>query len=251
MYREIKKKLIILNNRKPFPEETAQYIGEMCQIDWIASCLRLSGIPVSREDVDKILRGELLVNISLKTHQLVHRYVELIRHIQSMQEMETELSPETLLEIYEFLLEPQPDFEPEQGKSYYRRNNPVLFEWHYNPPHFNEIQEQMELAFHWLDCVKQQVDPDMNPFRRAAILHNKIVEIYPFGDSTATIARAAVLYELMAAGYPPIRLSVSEQEYNRAIELYLKKDESGLLADAIERGVFDQLELMVRLTAIR
>lgn len=251
MYREIKKKILILKNRKPFNPETADYIAEMNRLDWISSCLKLSGTPVSREGVQKIMKGELLVDVSLKTHLLIHRYVDMIRHIESMLEMGTELSEKELIELYRMLFNPEPETEPDGTVTFYRRSNPVLVEWEYNPPYFDDVREQMGLIFHWAAQERVGINPDMNPMLRAAVLHNKIAEIYPFGEESAVMARAAMLYELMSAGLPPVRLDMSEQEYNCAVVLYLRKEDSTPLYEVLEKSVYNQLELMAQLTSIR
>lgn len=251
MYREIKKKVLILNNRKPYSEEITSYIGEMNQMDWITSCLRLSGMPVTQESVQKIIKGELLIDISLKNHQLIHRYVDVLKQIQNMREMGTELTEKGLLQLYEILFEPEPETDGEGRYTLYRRNNPVLVEWAYNPPHFNDVKEQMDILFQWLAVEQGIANPDMNPIHRAAALHNKMVEIYPFGENSVVMARVSMLYELMTAGFPPPRLTMSEQEYNGVIVLYLKKEDNMPLYDAVLKGVYNQLELMVQLTAIQ
>lgn len=250
MYREIKKRLLILKNRQPYGQEIEGYIAEMNRMDWIASCLRLSGEQIGKEAIKKILEGGLVVEIGLKTHQLIHRYEEMMRRIGSMLEMGTDLGEHQLLELYRFLLEPDPVIRPDGVETYYRRENPVLSLWQYAPPDFREVEEQMRLFFHWLLCKRDETDPDMDPVLRAAVLHNRLIEIYPFGGDSAVMARAAMLYELMSAGFPPMRLALGEQEYNDAVVLYLKKEDSTPLYHALLSGINSQLELMMQLTAI-
>ena len=352
MYREIKKKVLILKNRKPYSREISDYIDEMNRTDWISSCLRLSGTPVSKENVEKIGKGELLVDVSLKTHQFIHRYADVIKEMQSMADMGSDLSQISLNRLYKMLFHCEEERasalgtsgpaaagsgappskasgasggswgqgdpgaaeglrtsggswgqgdlgaseglrtsafpsslgiletsgEPggrslawegrrsgassapaafgraeagERESACYRRNNPVLLEWGYNPPHFNEIEEQMDILFHWLATERGGINPDINPIMRAVMLHNKLVEIYPFGAHSASMARAAMLCLLMEAGLPPIRLDFSEQEYNEAIVLYLKREDCSPLYETVEKGVFSQLSLMIQLTAIK
>ncbi|MEG1583908.1 MAG: hypothetical protein RR361_02500, partial [Anaerovorax sp.] len=60
MFREIKKKIIILENRKPYTREILAYMEEFNMVDWIHSSLKLDGSSLSREAVSKILKGELI-----------------------------------------------------------------------------------------------------------------------------------------------------------------------------------------------
>ena len=251
-YRQIKKKVLILKNRKPYQAETAQYITEMNQIDWITSCLRLSGTPISQEGVQRIIQGELLVDVSLKNHQLIHRYLETLRHMQSMLEMGTDLTETGLLHLYEILYDPRGEAEHKGVEPvFYRQDARTVETWGYRPPGADEISEQMDIVFKWLALEEGRVNPDLNPIMRSVMLHNKLLEIYPFGECSPAIARLAMLYQLMSAGLPPIRLAMSEQEYNCAIVLYLKKEDHLPLYEAVEKGVYNQLDLMVQLTAIR
>lgn len=250
MYREIKKRMLILKNRQPYHPEIAEYIDEMNRMDWICSCQRLSGEAVSRENIKRILEGELVVEVGLQTHQLIYRYAGMMKRIESMLEMGTNLGEREFLELYRFLMEPDSQLCPDGSATYYRRNNPVLAGWKYTPPDFREVEEQIKLLFHWLLCKRDEIDPDTDPILRAAILHNRLVEIYPFDGDSAMMARVAMLYELRAAGFPPMRFGLNEQEYNEAITLYLKKEDSSPLYNALLTGICNQLGLMMQLTCI-
>lgn len=251
-YRQIKKKVLILKNRKPYNAEITAYMAERNQIDWIASCLSLSGTPISPESVKKIIGGELLVDISLNNHQLIHRYLSAMRHMQSMLEMGTNLTEKGLLQIYEILYDPKAEAEQRGVEfSYYRMDDSIQETWDYRPVCAESIRNHMINLFRWLALEEGRINPDLNPMLRAVTLHNKMIEIYPFSEYSPAMARAAMLYELMAAGLPPIRIAMSEQEYNCAIVLYLKKGDSEPFYDAVEEGVFNQLDIMVQLTAIR
>ena len=115
----------------------------------------------------------------------------------------------------------------------------------YNPPHPSEIEEQMDILFQWLG----EADFQSNPILRAAYLHNKLIEIYPFETHSEAVARMAMYYELIRNGYPPIMLNLSESEYYSAIKSYLKKEEIQPLYEPLERGIYNKLEIMMQLTA--
>lgn len=80
----------------------------------------------------------------------------------------------------------------------------------------------MELLFTWLHSGASQT----NPIEKAAYLHNKIIEIYPYKTDSEAIARIAAQYHLIQNGFPPILWNISEQEYYDAIRLYLRKKKS-------------------------
>lgn len=236
MFREIKKRKIILENRKPFKEEAVSYLTELNLSDWIHSSLRLDGSNLSKETVERILRGEFLVEVSVSNHATIGNYQEAIRLLTNMVDMNMYLSESLLLKIYGALVKPT---LPE-----YRRSNPVLRMLDYNPPHFKEIEEQMALFFGWLHSDLYS----NNPIEKAAYIHNKMIEIYPFETGSEAMARMVAQYHLMISGYPPIHWNISEPEYYDAIRLYLKKEDAGPINDVIERGVYNKMEVMMQIT---
>lgn len=238
MYREIKKKILILENRKPFSSEITAYMEEISHIDWIYSSLHLDGSAITKESVTKIRKGEFVVDVNLMEHSMIRNYSEAIRLCFILVGMGTEFSEKTLIKLYKALF-------PEE-EVLYRSNNPVLVELGYNPPHFKEIGEQMELLFDWM--MREAMN---NPIRKATYLHNKLIEIYPFGDRSAIMARMALLYELIKNGFPPIALAMGESEYNDAMRSYLKTENPELFYKIVERGIYNQLEVMLQLTAIQ
>lgn len=237
MFREIKKKKLILDNRKPYVRETAEYIDEINLVDWIYTSLRLDGSSIAKAGVQRIVKGEFLVDVSISDHSAIGNYQDAIRLAYDMADMEVELSEKYLFRFYQILANPQ--------RLEYRKINPVLLMLDYIPPHPSEIEEQMDILFQWMDTN----DFQSNPILRAAYLHNKLVEIYPYETDSEAVARMAMYYELIRNGYPPVLLNLSESEYYSAIRSYLKKEEIQPLYEPLERGVYNKLEIMMQLTA--
>ncbi|HWQ77422.1 MAG TPA: Fic family protein [Anaerovoracaceae bacterium] len=236
MFREIKKKKLILDNRKPYTKETAEYINEINLVDWIYTCMRLDGSGIGKAGVQRILKGEFIIEVSISDHSAVGFYQDAIRIAYGMAEMGDELTEKSLFRFYQALTNP--------GRLEYRRTNPVLIMLDYIPPHPSEIEEQMDILFQWMDTN----DFQGNPILRAAYLHNKLVEIYPYETGSEAVARMAMYYELIRNGYPPVLLNLSEPEYYAAIRSYLKKEEIQPLYEPLERGVYNKLEIMMQLT---
>lgn len=101
-----------------------------------------SGTPLEKGVVVSILRGEIMENVPLELYGFVHRYRDIYKDIKSSLGMKNSLT-EKLLNRYYCML-----FEKKQAQ--YRENNPVVYEWGYNPPHFRDIGEQTDLLFHRL-----------------------------------------------------------------------------------------------------
>ena len=237
MFREIKKKKLILENRRPFVREAADYINEMNLVDWIFSSMKLDGSCISKNGVQRIVKGEFLTDVSVRDHVEVSEYQEAIKFAYDMADMEIEINERYLLRLYQLFAKSD---HPE-----YRRTNPVLVALDYNPPHPGEIDEQMELLFQWMTMN----DFESNPILKAAYLHNKLIEIYPFESYSEAVARMAMYYVLIENGYPPVLLNLNEQEYYEAIQSYLKHENIRPLYEPLERSVYNKLEIMMQLTA--
>lgn len=237
MFREIKKKRLILDNRKPHKQEIAAYISELNTLDWISSSIRLDGMTMGKENILRIIKGEFVVDCSIAEHLQVRNYCDALKLAEDMSEMGIELSVTYIFKLYQALAKPE--------VLHYRRSNPVLREIDYIPPHFNDIDEQMELMIRWLKTENL----DSNPIMQAAQLHNKLMEIYPFEHHSGSMARMVMQYELVRNGFPPVLLQMSEQEYNVAIIKYLKTEDAMPLYESLLRSVYNKLEVLLQLTA--
>ncbi|MDD2190556.1 MAG: Fic family protein [Eubacteriales bacterium] len=236
MFREIKKKKLILDTRKPYTREAIKLIDEINLVDWIYTSMKLDGNNITRSSVQKIVNGEFVIDVKVNDHTAITKYQKAIRLSYDMADMNVEPDEKYLFRFYQILADC-----PAQE---YRRTNPVLFALGYNPPHPSEIEEQMDILIQWM----QSDDFINNPILKAAYLHNKLIEIYPYETHTEAVARMAMYYELLRNGFPPILLNFSETEYYAALRSYLKKEEIQPMYDALERAVYNKLEIMIQLT---
>lgn len=234
--REIKKKLMILENRKPYSEEVRQYLFEWNRLDWIYGSMRLEGSAVTREGVEKLIQGGYLIEATLEDHTSVAGYLEAFRLLTDMSEMKTDLDQRYLKKLYEVM---SPMDEPG-----YRENNPVLYTLGINPPHFREIPQKLEELFRWL----AQDEVLYHPIEKAALLHHKLIAIYPFANRTEALARMALYNQLIRSGYPPFSLDVAEQDYYDMIRDYLKNGRIQEFYDMMVEGIYNKVEIMLRLT---
>lgn len=236
MIQKIADKYVKLSKLRPFTPEVNHYLARECRIDWIWCDLRLEGSAVSREQIEQILAGELVREIHLGEYARIDSYWKLFPFLNGLLDMETELSEPIFRRLYDHLA------SDNQG---YRRSNPILRQWNYNPPHFKDVEEQMGLLFHWYANASYPG----NPLMKAVVLHDKILEIYPFGDDSCTMARLALLYHLLYNGLYPFVLNMGEQEYHDSMREYLKKEDCTMLYHAVERGVFNRLEILLQMMA--
>jgi len=234
MYNDIEEKLNLFNKKKPMNIEFTSWFDESSLWGWIFTCLNLRGTPLEKGVVVSILRGEIIENVPLELYGFVHRYRDIYKDIKSNLEMKSSLNEKILKRYYCILLE--------QKEANYRQNNPVIYEWGYNPPHFLDINEQMELLFKRLATDWKNHDP----LTRAAKTHLQILEIYPFGEASVTIASVALLYLIMESGLPVPHLFASEQEYNQQVSEYLNSGNDAAFREMLGRSIINRLDVLLQ-----
>lgn len=236
MLREIRKKLVILHNRRPFPEQVRSYLADLEKREWLYMNLRLSGSSLGPEDIDTVLQGGCVLSAPIEEHLMITRLEELRQYIYRLSDMEADLSLQMIRDMHGILTgDTTKDF---------RKGNPVLLEYGASPLLPGEIPGEMA----GLVDFAGRKETGENSFQKAARLHNRCIEIYPYSEKTPELARAILYYTLVRNGLPMAALELSEEEYNREIGAYLAGGGSQSLEDHLMRAVHSRLELMIQLT---
>lgn len=139
MIREIRKKLIVLSNRSPFPAAVKEYIDHLEKLDWIYMNLRLDGSPLSREEVEKILGGEMVINGRIMDHVLVERLGEIRRELYDLMQRRLDIGPELIRNI---------TAKTGADTIEFRKTTPQLVEYEYTPVLPAEIPGAMSEFWH-------------------------------------------------------------------------------------------------------
>lgn len=234
MYKSIKEKLDVLNRKKPFRKEFSIWVDESSLWGWIFTCLQLRGTPIEKGHVVSILRGEIMEQVPLEIYGFVHRCRDVYKDIKSSLEMKNTLTAKLLNRYYCMIFG--------ENKAIYRENNPVVYEWKYNPPHFRDIENQLDLFFRSFAADRKQQDP----ISAAAVMHLGILEIYPYGENSITMASVALLYVLMEKELPVPHLFVSEQEYNAQVNAYLHSGDISLFKEMLGRSLLNRLNVLLQ-----
>lgn len=238
MYQEILKKKQILDSRKPYSIEIRKHLKKLELCELIYTIIHLDGSIVTKEQITMILDDDFVNEVTVNDHILIRNYVDTILLMNDLMELDSELSLKVIEDIHDISLGTEGPI--------WRRSNPILYTLDYNPPHWQEIKEKMSEFIKWT----YHADEDLkgNTILKAAYLHNKIIEIYPFEHNCEATARFIMYYSLMKAGYPAFELRLGETEYNTLIIDYLKHNKIDNLYYALERGIYNKLEVMLQLT---
>lgn len=179
------------------------------KIDWIAMNMRLAGSPMSEEQAVKIAGGEYVLDATLEEHLLVTNLTSVLPLMAALLDMREELSSATLGKFYRAL---------SGGETpVYRRSTPILFHLSYNPVLPSEIEEELRNLF-----IRLHRDSSDDPVRRAVLVHNHLIRIYPYDQYSEFVARTAMEYELLYSGSGFCPLTLSEREYNGALAEFLR-----------------------------
>lgn len=236
MYKDVEEKLKLLNSKKPFRKEFSLWIDESSLWGWVFTCLKLRGTPVEKGDVVSILSGEIREQIPLEIYDFVSRCREVYRDIKNSLLMKNSLTTKLLNRYYCMI--------SEESEVTYRQKNPVVYEWQYNPPHFRDIEEQLDLLFRNFAVDRKTQDP----LTSAATMHLRVLEIYPYGEHSRTMASVALLYVLMEENLPIPHLFVSEEEYNTQIKTYLHSGDISLFKEMLGRSLLNRLNVLLQVS---
>ena len=235
MIREIRKKLVVLSNRSPFPPAVKEYINHLEALDWVHMNLRLDGSPLSRDEAEKIMGGEPVMSGRIMDHVFIERLDGLRNELYDLSKREHDVTADIVRLI-----------ASRAGADYheFRKTTPQLVEYGYTPLLPSEIPSAMRdyLAF------AAHTAEFENPFEKAAELHDRFLAIYPFKEGNHVTARALMEYYLMRSGFPMAYLDISESEYNGMFADFCRTKNSKPLAEILTKAVLDRLELMIQLT---
>lgn len=211
MLREIRKKLVILGNRSPFPQAVKDYLNDLEYREWLYMNMRLSGSILTAGDIDAILQGDCIMDATVEDHLMLDRLTELRNYIYRLTDLGADLSPQILRDMQAITA----------GKRYDGKGE--------------AIRQIMYFA------GELQAENGVNPLERAAGLHNLVRKLEPFEENCDMLARAVMYYVMAQAGYPLAALKLTEEEYQQT-------GNSRQLTQILGQAVSERLDLMMQLT---
>lgn len=241
MFGEIKEKLKQLEERKPFDREIIEEIEALNATDWAYSCLNLKGSQITKETVSQIVSGKFVIDATVNEHLLIERHEDTLKETISLLEMDNDLTESVFRRLFSKFVS-EPEFE-------YRRGNPVIMTFGFNPVYSKDIKDEIQELFRWLYSDDVSSEINQNEILKAAYLHNRFIEIYPFEELTEEMASIVMYYYLMQRGYPPFVLRFSQQEYYKSVAAYLKKNDISSFYNCMERSIYNKIEVLLQMTS--
>lgn len=242
MMREIRKKMVILRNRSPFPREVKDYLNTLEFREWIYMNMKLSGSSLSEEQIDIILQGGCVMEATVFDHLMLDRLDELCQFIYRLTDLGAPLSETILRDMHAIIM-------GKNEREDYRKSTPVLRQYDCMAMTSDLIPgamaQLMRFAGNEGDNSAARI---YNPLERAVLVHNRLLEIYPFREENEMVARAAMYYMVAEAGLPMAAVKLDAEEYRQAFLRYRSRTSDLSLAKHLEQAVLERLDLMMQLT---
>lgn len=242
MLRTIKKRIIMLGNRMPFAPEKQKYFEDVEKLEWIYNNLILDGSSLTKHQIQDIMDGIMPQNISIEEPIMVEALRSLFDEMYFLAEKGIKPCLE-MLGYYNHLITGMEKDAP------YRKTNTMVHHWDYVAIHPAEIPKKIEELDALFDEAVVTDAMTEECFEMAERIHNKIIEIMPYGEKDGLLARSMMTYFLMEKGYPAACPDMKEQDYNQQVMTALKTAELQGLKELLKKEVLEHFDLMIQLTA--
>jgi hypothetical protein len=202
-------------------------------LDYTYNDLKLDGSALTREGVAKIMEGQLIPSVSMEEHEELSCHRKALHIMDEMIHMQTDLDRAGLLRIagaWSGMIGVRP-----------RVGSPVLPHLGFTPPAHADVPGRIDELFRkvWV------AHPDADVYKRAALIHNGIVGVYPFETHSEMLARAAMQYELKKVGLPVTPLDLTEQEYNTLVSESIQSGDPEPFAVVLKKSVDRRIDYLM------
>lgn len=181
---------------------------------WVLMNMKLMGSALTESQIEAIVNGEVVREAEISEHIIVNRLLDALSFGGKIYDLQEEICTDTLKKFYRVLSEEEAEF---------RKSTPVLYHLSYNPVLPQEIDSELAALF------RKVSDAEGDAVKKAVMIHNGIMRIYPFTEWNEVIARLALEYALIYYGTCFIPVTLTEQEYNQGIMNFLRRGESSVL----------------------
>ena len=240
MYEMIKEKKARLDACGPLSPDLRAWVEQSDIWCWLYSMFRISGRKMQKNNVVAMVAGELRDDIPLSAYAVAKGFKDVYSDMKACLQMKADLDLK-MLDRWAGMLLGKPSDDPQNGL--YRQNNPIIYEWELIPVHFRQIKEELTALLRRAAQIKDPKDP----MDKASFVHLEIDRIYPYGEDTAMVSGAALMYLIMQQGLPLPELSVGDIEYNKMIAKYAEDLDRGDFCGMLSRSVYNRLDAVCSL----
>jgi Fic family protein len=201
----------------PLSEVQRRELDYRYRLEWNFHSNTMEGSPLTYHQTKTIMQGLVEANgqpIRYITEMKGHD--DFIAKLQKASRGELRITERFIKEIHRSIISPNPpDLLPEEVGHWKKRNNEII-NYRNEKEKFTSHEETpsaVNALINWLDNqyyipVSKQKEPLQHPLVIAAEFHLRFIKVHPFFDGNGRTVRILVNTVLMAAGFPPLVISV-------------------------------------------
>lgn len=232
----------ILDANRPLPAGLVKNLQEVYRIEWTYNSNAIEGNTLSLLETKMVVEeGTTIGGKRLKEHLEAINHAEAIDFVEELVSAKEGLTERALKQIHYIVLK---NIDQENAGKYRTYNVRISGNSH-QPPHFLNMQEQINQLFKWYERNKDS----LHPIALASHFHFRLVYIHPFADGNGRTARLVMNLILMQHGYPPAIIKAAPEHRLRYYETLEKASIEGdiepfvtLVADCVEESLQQYLQ---------
>ncbi len=218
---------LVMNNRD---SEILEYVDEYMKMNFIYESFHATGSTIKKSDILNIMRGSIVESATLNEHIKIKNFLEVFKYMDSLLEMDMELTSRYLMEFITKL--------KGTDRICYRKSNPTLREYVYTPPHFLEIDNKISEFDRWI--VSDKANADF--FDRLSEIYFRIFEIYPLEEDNVEMANLALCYEFKRKKIMISSLMLSDSEHSEMMRHAIKYNTTKTIKENIMNTLEGKLD---------
>jgi Fic family protein len=205
----LQQKLERLTSLRPLAPAAVASLAAACDVEMVYASNSIEGNSLTLRETELVLsRGVTVAGKPLKDHVEAVNLSLAWQQVRELAAKGADLTEQDLLDLHRIVLTRVED----EHAGRYRSAAVRIAGAKLVPPNPLKVPELMGELFASLTNIPE-------PLIRAATLHHGIARIHPFGDGNGRVARLAMNFILLAAGYPPVSVAPEDRAaYYAALE---------------------------------
>ncbi|TFJ94396.1 Fic family protein [Lentibacillus salicampi] len=230
-----------LDQLRPLPPEAIKNLSEVYRVEWTYHSNAIEGNTLSLNETKIVLEEGLTIGGKrLREHLEVINHSEAIDFVTEYVSQNQPVNENALRKIHYLILKNIDN----KNAGAYRQVNVRISGSEHKPPHFLQVQNEIEKLFTWYEEKKGL----LHPVELAAFFHFRFVYIHPFSDGNGRTARLLMNFILMNNGYPPAIVKAEDKQrarYYKTLEMASVDQNAepfiGLISECAEDSLNDYL----------
>ncbi len=236
---EVNAKRKQLDALRPLPKNTVKSLGAKFWVEMTYHSNAIEGNALTLKETKLLLEDGIAVGGKpFVDHLEAINHKKALLFTQEVASGGRQLTEGAIRSIHQIVVMGIDEAEPGS----YRTQQVFISGTDYTPPEPVEVPALMQDLVKW--CQKTD---GLHPVRKAALLHNKLVEIHPFVDANGRTARLLVNLQLIRRGYLPVVIKREDREqYYDAVEAWVSERDPWQFAAMVANALDEMFETYLR-----